>query len=79
MLRCFYTSFYRYNSSASGNILQPPISLIVSDTTPSTEASFADQALVEWLQNLQLDEISIERVNIVILIHYFILFTNRLN
>ncbi|XP_017791880.1 PREDICTED: mitogen-activated protein kinase kinase kinase 15 isoform X2 [Habropoda laboriosa] len=49
-----------YNSSISGNIAQQPISLIVSDT-PSSTISCTDQALVEWLQNLQIDDVSIER------------------
>ena len=49
-----------YNSSISGNMVQPAISLIVSDSN-SSAVPCTDQALVEWLQNLQIDEASIER------------------
>ncbi|XP_012153342.1 apoptotic signal-regulating kinase 1 isoform X3 [Megachile rotundata] len=49
-----------YNSSISGNTLQQPVSLIVSNSHSSTDP-YADQALVEWLQSLQIDEATIER------------------
>ncbi|XP_034179582.1 apoptotic signal-regulating kinase 1 isoform X3 [Osmia lignaria lignaria] len=49
-----------YNSSISGNMVQPAVSLIVSDSN-SSAVPCTDQALVEWLQNLQIDEASIER------------------
>ncbi|XP_043517864.1 mitogen-activated protein kinase kinase kinase 15 isoform X5 [Frieseomelitta varia] len=49
-----------YNSSVSGNTVQQPISLIVSNTSTST-TSCNDQALIEWLQSLQIDEMSIDR------------------
>lgn len=43
-------------------MVQPPVSLIVSDSNSSAVPG-TDQALVEWLQNLQIDEASIERVS----------------
>ncbi|XP_060825450.1 mitogen-activated protein kinase kinase kinase 15 isoform X2 [Bombus pascuorum] len=49
-----------YNSSISGNIVQQPISLVISDT-PSSTTSCSNQALIGWLQSLQVDEMSIER------------------
>ena len=70
-------SCYRYNSSVSGNTVQQPISLIVSNTSSST-TSCNDQALIEWLQSLQIDEMSIEKVNITICIDLFILTNKKL-
>lgn len=76
MLVTCVASCYRYNSSISGNTVQQPISLIVSNT-PSSTTSCNDQALIEWLQSLQIDEMSIERVNIKIYIDLFILTVNK--
>lgn len=53
---------YSYNSSLSGNTSQQLISLTINDTPSNT--SCADQALIEWLKNLQIDEMTIERVKI---------------
>ncbi|XP_076758586.1 apoptotic signal-regulating kinase 1 isoform X2 [Xylocopa sonorina] len=51
-----------YNSSLSGNTSQQAaVSLIVTDT-PSSTSPRTDQTLVEWLQNLRIDETSIERI-----------------
>ncbi|XP_076632311.1 apoptotic signal-regulating kinase 1 isoform X3 [Colletes latitarsis] len=47
-----------YNSSVSGN--NQPVSVIVSDAQLDA-ASYTDQALIEWLQNLQIDNASMER------------------
>ncbi|XP_043266152.1 mitogen-activated protein kinase kinase kinase 15 isoform X3 [Colletes gigas] len=47
-----------YNSSVSGN--NQPVSVIVSDAQFDA-ASYTDQALIEWLQNLQIDNASMER------------------
>lgn len=52
--------------------MQQPISLVISDA-PSSTTSCSDQALIEWLQSLQVDEMSIERVNITIYINIFLL------
>lgn len=57
--------------------MQQPISLVISDA-PSSTTSCSDQALIEWLQSLQVDEMSIERVNITIYIDIFLLATKRL-
>ncbi|CAL7938490.1 unnamed protein product [Xylocopa violacea] len=51
-----------YNSSVLGNTSQQAaVSLIVTDT-PSSTSPRTDQTLVEWLQNLRIDEVSIERI-----------------
>ncbi|KZC13059.1 Mitogen-activated protein kinase kinase kinase 15, partial [Dufourea novaeangliae] len=49
-----------YHSSVSGNVSNQPPPTIVSDMSSDT-ISCTDEALVEWLQNLQIDEMSIER------------------
>ncbi|XP_076165506.1 apoptotic signal-regulating kinase 1 isoform X3 [Ptiloglossa arizonensis] len=49
-----------YNSSQSGNTVNQPVSVIVSEAQ-SDAVSYTDQAFVEWLQNLQIDDASIER------------------
>ncbi|XP_076678297.1 apoptotic signal-regulating kinase 1 isoform X3 [Andrena cerasifolii] len=48
-----------YSSAVSGNAPHQAVSVIISDAH-SESISCADQALVEWLQDLQIDEGSIE-------------------
>lgn len=38
--------------------------LLQTETNP-TDPSYRDGALINWLQDLQIDEVSIDRVNIV--------------
>ncbi|XP_053977576.1 mitogen-activated protein kinase kinase kinase 15 isoform X2 [Hylaeus volcanicus] len=49
-----------YNSSISGNASNLPVTVIVSEAQ-SDIASCTDQDLVNWLQNLQVDDVSIDR------------------
>ena len=49
-----------YNSAVSGQAPHQAVSVIISDAQ-SESVSCTDQALVEWLQDLQIDEASIER------------------
>nr|XP_033339971.1 mitogen-activated protein kinase kinase kinase 15 isoform X1 [Megalopta genalis]XP_033339980.1 mitogen-activated protein kinase kinase kinase 15 isoform X1 [Megalopta genalis]XP_033339988.1 mitogen-activated protein kinase kinase kinase 15 isoform X1 [Megalopta genalis]XP_033339997.1 mitogen-activated protein kinase kinase kinase 15 isoform X1 [Megalopta genalis]XP_033340005.1 mitogen-activated protein kinase kinase kinase 15 isoform X1 [Megalopta genalis] len=50
-----------YTSTVSGNTSNISVPVIISDAS-SEVASVVDETLVEWLQNLQIDEASIERI-----------------
>lgn len=58
----FYIIYYSYHSSISGHISQSLGSLSISDVNT---ASYPDTALVDWLQNLEIDQPSINRVSIL--------------
>lgn len=51
-----------YNSCISPNISEQSTSLTITDTHNSIP-SHSDMALVNWLRNLQVDDISIDRVS----------------
>lgn len=62
--------FRSYNSCVSGNISQQTASLAVTDhMLLHNVTSYSNMALIDWLQNLQIDETSINRVNIPFLFH----------
>lgn len=55
-----------YNSSMSGCKNGTNQSdLLQTENANPTDSSYRDGALINWLQDLQIDEVSIDRVNIV--------------
>lgn len=43
--------------------------LLQIENTNPIDPSYRDGALINWLQDLQIDEVSIDRVNIVYILH----------